>query len=70
VLSVVVLLIPGLLAIAGLIDLNDARRGRKQRDWAVICAERRDYEADMAATQHRGIAIPIGDICRDRQRGR
>jgi hypothetical protein len=70
VLAVAILLIPGLLAVAALIDLNDARRGRKQRDWSVICAERRDFEADMAATQHRGIAIPIGDICRDRQRGR
>lgn len=69
-LAIAILLIPGLLVVAALIDLNDARRGRKQRDWAVICAERRDFEADMAATQHRGIAIPIGDICRDRQRGR
>jgi hypothetical protein len=70
VLAIAILLIPGLLAVAALIDLNDARRGRKQRDCSVICAERRDFEADMAATQHRGIAIPIGDICRDRQRGR
>ena len=69
-LSFVIMLIPGLLAVAGLIDLNDARRGRRQRDPGTMCADRRELEADMAATQHRGIAVPIGDICRDRQRGR
>ena len=69
-LSVVILLIPALLVVAGLIDLRDALRGRRQRHWSVIMAERRDFEAEMAATQHRGIAVPIGDICRDRQRGR
>jgi hypothetical protein len=33
----------------------------------VIANERRDMAADFAATQHRGICIPIDDICRDRQ---
>jgi hypothetical protein len=65
-----VLLILCLLGVAGFMDVLDARHGRRQRHWSVILAERRDYEAEMAGTQHRGIAVPIGDICRDRQRGR
>ena len=59
-----------MLLVAAWIDWNDARRGRTRRATATILTDRRDLERDMAATQHRGIPVPIGDICRDRQRGR
>jgi hypothetical protein len=69
-LSGAVLLFPVLLGVAGLMDLWDSMHGRHRRHWSAMCADRRELEADMASTQHRGIAVPIGDICRDRQRGR
>ena len=56
--------------LAGFIDWRDSRRGRSRRRTADMLADRVDLERDMAATQHRGIFVPIGDICRDRQRGR
>ncbi|GAB2460387.1 hypothetical protein [Jatrophihabitans fulvus] len=58
-----------IFAVAAVIEVRDRRRHRV-RSWAVIDAERHDLHADLASTQHRGIAIPIGDICRDRQRHR
>lgn len=69
-LSAAFVLIACVVVFAALIDVHDSRRGRKLRDAMTMATERRDLAADMAATQHRGIHSPIGDICRDRQRSR
>jgi hypothetical protein len=67
-LSLAIVLIACVFVVAAVMDLRDRRRGRSHR--AAMATERRDMAADFAATQHRGICIPIDDICRDRQRNR
>lgn len=63
------LMMAGLL-VAAVWDVLAWRRGTRFRPSWQISAERYDLHLDLASTQHRGISIPIGDICRDRQRGR
>lgn len=70
VLSYLVLAIFCMPLFAAAIDFHDRRRGRVRRSSLVILAERHDLHADLVATQHQGICIPIDDICRDRQRHR
>ncbi|HJQ43516.1 MAG TPA: hypothetical protein VJ831_10560, partial [Jatrophihabitantaceae bacterium] len=57
-------------ALAGWIDVRAFRRRRRIRSGNEIWLERLDLHRDLESTQHRGLAIPIGDICRDRQRSR
>ena len=69
-LNLAIVLIMSVFVVAAMIDVHDILRGHRGRDTRQIADERRDLHADLASTQHRGICVPIDDICRDRQRGR
>ena len=69
-LTVAIWLLASAFGLAGVMDLRAMRRHRRQRSGSDMWRERLDLHRDLEATQHRGIAVPIGNICRDRQRHR
>lgn len=69
-LTVAMWLLASAFALAAGMDVRTYRRRRHVRSGNQIWLERLDLHRDLESTQHRGIAVPIGDICRDRQRAR
>ena len=69
-LTIAVWLVAGAFALAGWMDVRAHRHRRRMRSGSDMWLERLDLHRDLEATQHRGLAVPIGDICRDRQRSR
>jgi hypothetical protein len=70
VLTVAMWLVASAFALAAAMDLRTYHRRRRLRSGNDMWLERLDLHRDLESTQHRGIAVPIGDICRDRQRSR
>ena len=69
-LTIAVWLVGGAFGLAGWMDVRALRRRHRTRSGNEMWLERLDLHRDLESTQHRGLAIPIGDICRDRQRSR